>query len=31
MERFETPFHLTINANGDVTVNDPTFEQICVG
>ena len=24
-------FHLTINANGDVTVDDPTFEQICVG
>jgi len=24
-------FHLTINANGDVTVDKPTFEEICVG
>ena len=24
-------FHLTRNANGEITVNDPTFEQICVG
>jgi hypothetical protein len=24
-------FHLTINANGDVTVGDTTFEELCVG
>ena len=24
-------FHLTINANGDVTVGNPTFEELCVG